>query len=321
MEKTTIIGIIDDDNDKLRIIEDELIKSTDFQAFVTSSPKEVENWVSEKEISLLAVDYNLGEGVNGIDIISKLRDENKDLPIVLFTNGVLSEEVMSKAEDLGINFFSKGSDIEHLIESIKSISKEALVDKDNQLNLYKKLMKKNEIRVFISCPGDVFNDLEHSISILERKFRKEYEKLSNKRILFESWIDLPSLIGYPQDKINEYIEKNIDVIITIFKHKLGTPTKNRTNRDASKSGSVEEIKIALENNEKGKLPIGMLYFHSEAPSINLSDSHASQTLKNWEELNSFRKEIENIIMYKKYSNEYELTNLILKDINSILQFE
>ena len=124
-------------------------------------------------------------------------------------------------------------------------------------------------------------------------------------------------IGNAQDIINDYIKSNIDVVISIFKHKIGSVTKNSNGQVRNQSGTVEELKIAIRANELNKLPLGMLYFHSEEPH-SLEDISSSNTFDSWEKLKEFKKDIETVVTHKKYENEDSLINIIIDDIMRIL---
>ena len=100
-----------------------------------------------------------------------------------------------------------------------------------------------------------------------------YSTLENQQTLIvHGWEDLASQNGYPQDIINEKVIQNMDFVVAIFKHKLGTPTINQvTGLKRAESGTAEELLQALDTSKKN-YPLGMAYFYSKAPVVSIDSS-------------------------------------------------
>ncbi len=80
----------------------------------------------------------------------------------------------------------------------------------------------------------------------------------------------PSQTGYGQDIINSDLVNQANIILAVFKHKLGTPTINPNNlQKRSDSGTAEELLSAIRNKKLENEPLGMAYFYYEAPVISL----------------------------------------------------
>ena len=128
------------------------------------------------------------------------------------------------------------------------------------------------------------------------------------------WEDLASQNGYSQDLINKKLINESDFVIAIFKHKLGTPTLNLSDREQkAESGTVEELLQALDN-AKNNHPIGMAYFFSKAPVISLDSPDKEKIEKEWNRLTDFKKLIQDKMLYKPYTDSNDLLMIVLKDL-------
>ncbi|MFH6992429.1 hypothetical protein [Flavobacterium sp. FlaQc-48] len=186
----------------------------------------------------------------------------------------------------------------------------------------RKAKKSDAIRVVIASPGDTASERKILLDSLEVKFRRDlHEKHCGFRIIVNGWEDLASQNGYPQDVINEKIITESDFVVTIFKHKLGTPTIDiNTNSERFESGTVEELFQALDTS-KSNHPIGMAYFFSTAPVISLDSPEKLKIETEWNRLTKFKESIKNKMIFKPYIEGNELINLILKDLEkNIIDF-
>jgi len=145
-----------------------------------------------------------------------------------------------------------------------------------------------KVQVVIASPGDTQTERSLLLEKLEIQFRKgNHEKHCNRRLIVHGWEDLASQPGYPQDVINEKIIKEMDFVIAIFKHKLGTPTVDiKTSKTRAASGTVEELLQSIDNTEKSA-PLGMAYFYSKAPTVSLDTPDFDSIRENWQNLEAF----------------------------------
>lgn len=190
-------------------------------------------------------------------------------------------------------------------------------------NLEKKATKVNnkQIHVLIASPSDLVEERELLLNTLETKFRKKgNEKKCGYRIIVCGWEELASQPGYGQDLINKKIFKEIDIILSVFKHKLGTPTIDPSTGDfRSRSGTVEELLFGIKNDRDA--PLGMAYFYSEAPKASFDSPSLEKDRQNWEDLKTFKTQIKDFILYKEYSSSEELLNLVCDDLfKNIIEF-
>ncbi len=186
----------------------------------------------------------------------------------------------------------------------------------------RKPKKEGEIHVLIASPSDTHLERKLLLEQLERKFRLEkYEELTKYRLFTHGWEELASETGYAQDLINENIFPKIDIVLALFKHKLGTPTINiESGVQRAKSGTVEELFYAIQNEESKTLsPVGMCYFYSTPPNPSFESPDFDKQREEWDKLKKFKKEIGNSILYKPYNDENELLDISCKDLVTNIQ--
>ena len=199
-------------------------------------------------------------------------------------------------------------------KTIKFIKAEHIPDID------KKTLK--EIKVLIASPGDVIRERELLLDNLETKFRREhYEERCGARIIVDGWEIMASQTGYPQDIIKSDLVSKANIILAVFRHKLGSSTIDiKTGKDRSQSGTAEELLYAIRNNLLKK-PLGMAYFYANAPVFSLDSVGFDEVKTNWERLEKFRDEIKNEILYKSYKYEEEILDITSKDLcENILKY-
>lgn len=173
-----------------------------------------------------------------------------------------------------------------------------------------------EIRVLIASPGDVVRERELLLDKLETKFRRDhYEERCGARIVVEGWEVVASQTGYPQDIIHSELVTKANIILAVFRHKLGSPTIDlKTGKDRAASGTAEELLFAIRNKELSNPPLGMAYFFANAPVISLDSIDLARIQTDWDRVKEFRKGIENEVLYKTYSIEESILDIAAKDL-------
>jgi hypothetical protein len=122
-------------------------------------------------------------------------------------------------------------------------------------------------RVMISCPSDAYEERDIARDVIYKWISANAE--AEKKILLPvDWLRdaVPDAINPPQFSINEQITNKADLLIAVFRHKIGTPTDKFT------SGTVEEIEMFMAS---GK-PV-LLYFSSEPIPPDLIEQYRSLT--------------------------------------------
>lgn len=174
-------------------------------------------------------------------------------------------------------------------------------------------MDYRKIKVVIASPSDVTIERELLLNKLETKFRRDkFEDMCHSRIIVEGWEYLPSQSGYAQDIINSELIKKSDIVIAVFRHKLGSPTINlKTGKTRSPSGTAEELLFAIKKNQNNNKPIGMAYFYGKPPTFSF---FSFKTRKEWKRLDAFKKEISLQMIYKIYYDPNQILDIACKEI-------
>lgn len=188
------------------------------------------------------------------------------------------------------------------------------IQSENISNPIKKTYK--EIKVLIASPSDVIRERELLLDKLETKFRRDHhEERCGARIIVTGWEYVPSQSGYAQDIINSDLVAKSNIILSVFRHKLGSPTIDiKTGKDRSPSGTAEELLYAIRNKELENPPLGMAYFYGNAPVISLDSIDFETKKKEWERLKEFKEEIKSEILFKSYNVEEEILEIVCKDL-------
>jgi len=209
-------------------------------------------------------------------------------------------QVMLEDKKLGSNYYN--SQISNFIASE---------------DIHKPLKKElTEINILIASPSDVIRERELLLDKLETKFRRDrYEEICGTRIIVDGWENVASQTGYAQDIINNDLAAKSDIILAVFRHKLGSPTiDTKTGVDRSPSGTAEELLYAIRNKSLVKPPLGMAYFYSIAPVLSPDSIKSEVIKKDWDRLQEFKESIKNEILYKPYNIEEEILDIACKDI-------
>jgi hypothetical protein len=181
----------------------------------------------------------------------------------------------------------------------------------------RKALDGQTIQILIASPSDLTTERELLLNSLETKFRREgFEEKCGKRIIVRGWEELASQSGYGQDIINEQVLKQVDIVLAVFKHKLGTPTVDpKTSSKREESGTAEELLFAINNSSTNAPPLGMAYFFSEAPSMSFDSVDFEKAFDEWKRLKKFKQDIKHKILYKEYSSSDKLLTQACFDIS------
>ena len=274
------------------------------------------------------IDYNSREKLNLLEEQAKLyirkfiseesnyilRIENITYIPIIITSST-SDELWMNAFNRGIKKFVNLINIiiQDLKLSTNYMSDFSIQKKENIKSRFPK-NEEHQIHILIASPNDLKEERELLLDSLETKFRRNgYEETCGYRIIIHGWEELATQPGYGQDLINNKINEDIDIILSVFKHKLGTPTKDVLSGDLrSRSGTVEELLFGLKNNENS--PLGMVYFYSNAPCISFDAPSFEKDLQEWKDLKKFKTEVQDYILYRTYTSSTELLTLACDDL-------
>lgn len=154
--------------------------------------------------------------------------------------------------------------------------------------------------IIVSCPSDVQDEKEAINRVIGEINQYSIER---HQMMFrvKNWLtDVDSEIGEPaQEHINKTLVDKCDILVGIFKTRLGTPTK------VANSGTEEEIDRFVKQGKKC-----FLYFATTA-NINLTNLNVEQLTK----LNEFRKKCESNSLYKTFDSIDALYDVFKSDLN------
>lgn len=154
--------------------------------------------------------------------------------------------------------------------------------------------------IIVSCPSDVQDEKEAINRVIGEINQYSIER---HQMMFrvKNWLtDVDSDVGEPaQEHINKTLVDKCDILVGIFKTRLGTPTK------VANSGAEEEIDRFVKQGKKC-----FLYFVTTA-NINLTNLNVEQLTK----LNEFRKKCESNSLYKTFDSIDALYDVFKSDFN------
>ncbi|TXK74893.1 hypothetical protein [Mesonia sp. K4-1] len=162
-----------------------------------------------------------------------------------------------------------------------------------------------KIRLLISRPSDVKNELD-SIKLITEEISKTLGDQNNYILELINWDqDTYTQIGDDaQDVLNKQFKNKYEILIGIIWSKIGTETK----RD--KSGTVEEINLAISNPNKEQL----IYFNTQTPG-DMSSIDPYQLIK----INDFKKDLQNKgVLYKEYSSIQKFESLFRLNLINLI---
>ena len=165
-----------------------------------------------------------------------------------------------------------------------------------------------EIKVVISTPSDAVKERDILLNHLETRFKSiGYAEVCDKILSVVGWEVIPPQAGHPQNLINEALIKDADIIVAVFRHRLGTPIiEPKDGKIRALSGTVEELMKAF---DIGKSQIAMAYFFEEPPRFTSEEIESE-----WKRLNEFKIDIRDRMIYRLYSSEEDLLNTVCLDI-------
>ncbi|MHA2330046.1 MAG: PAS domain S-box protein, partial [Candidatus Hodarchaeales archaeon] len=149
-----------------------VIGGEEFKVHPISEPLRVFEVLKEKSFDIIVTDYQMPR-MNGLELLSKLKDENYDIPVIIFT-GRGREEVAISALNLGASYYiEKGGDLKAQFSELRHVMRQVAEHKRIE-----KALSESEERYRI-----IFN--ESPISLWEEDFsavNQHFDQLRSKKI-------------------------------------------------------------------------------------------------------------------------------------------
>lgn len=159
--------------------------------------------------------------------------------------------------------------------------------------------------MFLGSPSDtkeerakveqIFNELNKTIG--------NVNNITIKLITWENYVH-PSF-GSPQDVINEQISNNYDVFLCIFWTTLGTPTSK------AESGTIEELKNAINRVQNGDDVDIMVYFKTGSPKL------ITELGSDFQKVIEYKRKY-NLSLYREFVDSKEFAEIFRQDFTNLL---
>jgi formylglycine-generating enzyme required for sulfatase activity len=163
-----------------------------------------------------------------------------------------------------------------------------------------------EVRVFLSSPGDVEEEQKKAASVVAQINRMFKESL-NLHVELVNWkTHVVGDMGRPQKVINDQIG-DYDIFVGIMWKRFGSHT------GVAESGTKEEFNIAYTNWEKFKRPRILFYF-SQVPHAPKLDE-----IEQWKKVLEFKENLLKKGLIKEYNSTDEFADLLRENLAKILQ--
>jgi len=112
--------LIVEDNKKIQILNKNLLEQSGYNVRLAANLAQARWGIDESEPDIIVLDIMLPDG-SGLDFLKDLRDENKDIPVLLLTALSASEEKVKGLKLGGDDYLTKPYDNEELLARIETI--------------------------------------------------------------------------------------------------------------------------------------------------------------------------------------------------------
>ncbi|MBL7170380.1 MAG: response regulator [Candidatus Omnitrophica bacterium] len=119
MEKKVKILVVDDEENVLDFLK-EVVESQGYSFLSARSGREAMDKIKEARPNLVLLDVVM-PGIDGLEVLRLIREEDKGLPVVMLTAYGTSERIK---EAMGLNisgFIPKGASVKEAVSKIKTV--------------------------------------------------------------------------------------------------------------------------------------------------------------------------------------------------------
>lgn len=226
MNKQRIL-IVDDEEDICMILSYSLHKAG-YETLIAHSAEEAlahhETSIRNGDIDLILLDIMM-DGMSGLDLARKLREDSASLPPIIFLTALSDEDTVLKGFELGADdYISKPFRIAEVLARIAAVLRRSHVSKTAEQNISE---IPNEATVVFE--GIVVNKDDMSLMVdgeIVKMTRKEIELLCYLLTNRGKILSREHLLNHVWDKNGYVLERTIDVHITHLRRKLGVYGKH-----------------------------------------------------------------------------------------------
>ncbi len=208
---SSLIGIIEDEQDLLELIEYNLQKEG-YEAIGFLNTKNVEQLLKEESVDLLIVDRNL-PGAEGSEFVKLLREKGYQTPVIFLSAKIKESDMIEGFERGGDDYMTKPFSFKELLFRIKAVLKRTKQE-DSEVYQYRDIVVKPKSR-------EVLVD-GMSVDLTKLEFLLLSEFIKNRNIVLTREYLLENVWG------NEgfYQDRTVNVAIKRLKEKID-PKKDK----------------------------------------------------------------------------------------------
>lgn len=200
-----LIGIIEDEEDLLEILEYNLTKEG-YEIIGFLSTKKVDQFIKEENVDLLIVDRNL-PGVEGSEFVKEIRDRGYQIPVLFLSAKNRDEDIIEGFNRGGDDYMSKPFNMTELIHRVKAILKRTKKDESDILQFRDIIVKQKSKEVVIDGM---------KIDLTKLEFNLLVEFIKNKNIVLTREYLLENVWGSEA----MYQDRTVNVAIKRLKEKI-----------------------------------------------------------------------------------------------------
>jgi len=117
--------LVVDDEAPVRDLLEDLFKKEDCLPITCASGEEALGLLKKDTFDVVLLDIKLG-GMNGLDVLKNIREQYRDLPVVMITGFGFDEELICKSKQFGCcGYIGKNMPVAEIIVTFKQFVKEA----------------------------------------------------------------------------------------------------------------------------------------------------------------------------------------------------
>lgn len=200
-----LIGIIEDEEDLLEILEYNLTKEG-YETVGFLNTSRVDQFIKEESVDLLIVDRNL-PGMEGSEFVKEIRNKGYQIPVLFLSAKNGEEDVIEGFKRGGDDYMSKPFNMAELIHRIKAILKRTKGDEDGVLQFRDIIVKQKSKEVVIDGI---------KIDLTKLEFNLLVEFIKNKNVVLTREYLLENVWGSGA----MYQDRTVNVAVKRLKEKI-----------------------------------------------------------------------------------------------------